>query len=59
MQGYIVKLNVDVYLHLSNSVLFTIYEKINWNSEKVYLVACSCLLVTSGRLLMVCGRCLF
>ena len=28
----------------------------NWNSEKVYLVVCGCLLVVCGRLLVVCGR---
>ena len=28
----------------------------NWNSVKVYLVVCGCLLVICGRFLMVCGR---
>ena len=28
----------------------------NWNSEKVYLVVCGCLLVVCGRLLVVCVR---
>ena len=48
--GYIVKLNVDVYLYLSSSALFPFHKKTlnNWNSEKVYLVICS-------RLLVVCG----
>ena len=27
----------------------------NWNSEKVYLVVCGCLLVVCGRLLVICG----
>ena len=27
----------------------------NWNSEKVYLVVCGCLLVVCGPLLVVCG----
>ena len=32
----------------------------NWNSEKVYLVVCGCLLVVCGRLLVICsGLCLF
>ena len=48
--GYLVKLNVDVYLHLWSSVLFPINKKKlnNWNSEKAYLVVC-------GRLLVICG----
>ena len=28
----------------------------NWNSEKVYLVVCGCLLVICGCLLVFCGR---
>ena len=27
----------------------------NWNSEKIYLVVCGCLLVVCGCLLVVCG----
>ena len=43
--GYKVKINVNVYLHLSISDLFPNYKKIiNWNSKKVlvggFLVAC-------------------
>ena len=35
---------------------FQFTKKINnWNSEKVYLVVCSCLLVVCGRLVVVCG----
>ena len=51
------KLNVDVYLHLSSSASFPIYKKINnWNSENVCLVVCGCLVVVCGRLLVVSGR---
>ena len=36
---------------------FQFTKKINkWNSQKVYLVVCSCLLVIFGRLLVVCGH---
>ena len=28
MQGYIVKLNIDAYLHMSRSASFPIYKKI-------------------------------
>ena len=31
-------------------------KKNNWDSEKVYLVVCSCLLVVCSRLLVVSGR---
>ena len=51
------KLNVDVYLHLSSSASLPICKKINnWNSEKVCLVVCGCLVVICGRLLVVSGR---
>ena len=51
------KLNVDVYLHLSCPTLFQFMKKLNnWNSEKTYLVDWGCLLVVWGRLLVVCGH---
>ena len=40
------------------SQLFPIFTKKlnNWNSEKVYLFICGCLLVVYARLLVVCAR---
>ena len=41
---------IDVYLHLSLP-RFQFTKKIkNWNSEKVYLVICRCLLIVCGSL---------
>ena len=50
------KLNVNVYLHVSSSVLFQIYKKKlnNWDLKKVYLVVYGCLLVVGSHLLVVC-----
>ena len=50
------QLNVNVYLHLSNSASFPIYKKLNiWYSEMVCLVDFRCLLVVCSRLVVICG----
>ena len=68
---YIVKLNVDVYLHLSRSVLFPKNKKLEsgkglfgrlwwfagglWSFAGVFLVVSGHLLVVCGCLLVVCS----
>ena len=55
------KLNVDVYLHLSSSASFPIYKKNKYltfrkgSFRRGLLVVCDRFLVVSGYLLVVCG----
>ena len=48
VEGYIVKLNVDVYISQTPPYCQFTKKLNNWSMEKAYLIICGCLLVVSG-----------